>query len=547
MALLAATGSIQAQQTQRVPDYCAMPAAVRPSLPAVLLEGMGKVDFAITTSSPRAQDFFNQGLTQLQGFWFVEAERSFLQAAAIDPNSPMVWWGVAASAAGDTLPAFQLPKRTNRGQPAPAAGSPDARAREASRKAVNLRGRATSLERLYIDAQAARRNPSAEDPDGDYIKAMRKLVAAFPEDLLAKSLLALALENGYHPITKRPAAGSLEAITLLRQVLSRDSNHLGANHYIVHAYEGGREPRTALSAAARLPALAPKIPHIVHMPGHIYVPTGRYDEAIVSFEATAALESEYIKRDVLNPTSHYAHNHHFLIHALGVDGRYEDAIRRANEMLEFKENPRERASVNGVSVYRDGWFALMKTLVRFEKWDLILDGKTLPVYEKPRERAWYHYARGLAQGAKGRTGNARQEYVAMRQSMDRLQEAAGWVPVALAVAMNELEGYARIKGNDDLERGLNLMRRAIQMEDAMPYTEPPAYPRPVREIFGRAMLDQKDFKVAETIYREALQREPGSGRALWGLTEALTGAGRTAEAALTRREFERVWGKTEMN
>ena len=133
----------------------------------------------------------------------------------------------------------------------------------------------------------------------------------------------------------------------------------------------------------------------------------------------------------------------------------------------------------------------------------------------------------------------------MRRSMDELQKVAGWVPVALAVAMNELEGFARIKGNDDLERGLNLMRRAIQLEDSMPYTEPPAYPRPVREIFGRVMLERKDYKAAEAIYRELLQKEPGSGRAFWGLTQALEGAGRMPEAQLTRREFAKAWANAD--
>ena len=102
------------------PDLCVIPPGAQPSLPAKLLEGMGVTDMPVTTSSAEARRFFNQGMSQLHSFWVVEAERSFLQAATLDPDMAMAWWGIAISAAGDHRPAFQLlrdPSDGGRGKP----------------------------------------------------------------------------------------------------------------------------------------------------------------------------------------------------------------------------------------------------------------------------------------------------------------------------------------------------------------------------------------------------------------------------------------------
>src|SRR5262249_4062266 len=138
------------------PDHCAVPSDGRPSLPAKLMDGMGKSDFPITTTSREAQDFFNQGISQLYAFWFVEAERSFMQAAAIDPSAGMAYWGIAMTAPGDFKPAYQNMLNPNRRVPLmPSPGSGDFRAREAIGKARELGPKLTEREGLYIEAIAA--------------------------------------------------------------------------------------------------------------------------------------------------------------------------------------------------------------------------------------------------------------------------------------------------------------------------------------------------------------------------------------------------------
>src|SRR5262249_25891010 len=158
LAALFALALAAAAQTPKAPDNCAPPSsALAPTLPAKLLPGMGTVHLPITTTSPEAQQFFDQGVAQMHSFWAREAERSFLQAAALDPAAPMPYWGIAMVAAGDWRPRFQidtLDKFFGRSvQPA------QSRARIAAQKAVELAkvaGEANDLEKMYIAAVAAR-------------------------------------------------------------------------------------------------------------------------------------------------------------------------------------------------------------------------------------------------------------------------------------------------------------------------------------------------------------------------------------------------------
>ena len=232
------------------PDHCAVPSNGTPSLPAKLLDGMGKSDFPITTTSAEAQAFFNQGISQLYAFWFGEAERSFMQAAAIDPSAGMAYWGIAMSAPGDFKPGYQNMLNPSRQVPlVPVPGSGDFRAREAISKARDLRDKLSEREKLYIDAIVARRNPRARNPETDYISAMRKLIAAYPDDANAKAILALALDNGYEAVSKTARNGTAESIALLKDVLGKEPNHVGAHHFLLHAYEDSPQAAEAWKSA----------------------------------------------------------------------------------------------------------------------------------------------------------------------------------------------------------------------------------------------------------------------------------------------------------
>jgi len=534
------------RDSQQQPPAPHHPAIVSPSAPAAtagLMDGMGKVDFPITTSSKDAQAFFNQGVAQLYGFWFVEAERSFLEAARLDPNAAMAYWGIAMAAPGTFLPAYQLALTPNPGLPALSPNSPESRARAAIVKAQAFRDSVTGRERLYLEAAAARHNAGLRDPDAAYIAIMRRLVESFPADPEAKSILALALENGYDRATKSPKPGTDESLTLLRQVLAKDPNHAGANHFLIHALEGGKDLRSALPAANRYAGLANNIPHVLHMPGHVYAQIGMFDDAVNAFMAADAKEREYMSADPRYSKLSYVHNEILLLHVLGLAGRYRDAMSRIAGLMPAKESLTERDTAE--FLYRVGWFALMKTLVRFEKWDEILDGKTLPFYNQPSESLWYYWARGLAYAATSKATEARSSLAMMEQLMRSLERGGNPLPQQFQIAHAELAAYIDT-ATVNMTKGLEELNRAAVSESLLPYTDPTVYPRPVLELLGRTALKARNFRTAESAYRRALENEPGSGRALWGLAKAFEGLGRKQDAEKVMAEFRRVWRGDEL-
>jgi tetratricopeptide (TPR) repeat protein len=542
-------GGQRATTDARQPDLCVIPPGAQPMLPAKLLEGMGVTDMPVTTTSAEARRFFNQGISQLHSFWVVEAERSFLQAATLDPDMAMAWWGIAISAAGDHRPAFQLvrdPSDGGRGKPpnpssiartvTGAALDPSIRAREAIEKARTLREKVTPRERLYIDAQWARRNLESKTPDADYIAGMRALAAAFPEDLEAQSILGLALLDGFEPKTKAPRGHTVEGIAMLEAIVAKDDDHFGAHHYLIHAYEGGPTPEKAWRACERYPTLVTNIPHALHMPGHIYAQSDRTADAVAAFTSAAANELGYMNADVLYSNGHHGHNVHYLVHALNVDGRYRESMLQARHLLSFRETPRERQGANQRVTWRQGYYALIKTLVRFERWDDVLDGRTIPSYDRAEQRAWRAWAEGLAHSAKGHAAEAQTSLDALTRAVS---ESTATKP-PLDVAVLELRATIAARAGD-ASQAAKLFREAADREVTLQYTEPPSYPRPVAEGWALVAAERGDFATAEQAWREALMREPGSGRAFFGLAAALQSLGRTTESQTTQERAVKAW------
>jgi tetratricopeptide (TPR) repeat protein len=557
---LAAKGK-QAQAPQ--PDMCIVPPGAQPLLPAKLLPGMGVTrDFPVTTTSEEARKFFLQGVSQIHSFWFQESERSCTQALELDKDMAMAYWCIALSAASDYRPAFQLLRDPSNGGGARAAAAaepsadatvarstsgaavdPQIRAREAIAKAMVLRDKVTPRERLYIEAQAARRAPGPRDAaDAAYIAGLRKLVAAYPDDLEAKSMLGLAIDNGFEPATKQPREHTMEAIALLEEVVAKDDGQFGAHHYLIHAYEGSKMPEKAWHANQRYAGLVTNIPHALHMPGHIYAQSDKIQEAISAFSAAAANEQKWLASDSLYPNGHYGHNVHFLIHALNLGGRYDDSLKWVQDLFTYKENPREKNGNNQRTAWRQGYFGLIKSTVRFEKWNEIIEGKTIPVYDKPEQNAWRHWAAGLAYSATGQADKAKATLAELHKALDAVTSAKE----PLGIAAQELEATIAARAGDR-KKAYELYRKAADREANILYTEPPAYPRPVVEGWANVALALGDYATAEKAYREALEREPGSGRAFFGLAASLEGQGKTAEAREAKSRAAKAWANADAN
>ena len=251
---------------------CVVPPGAQPLLPAKLLPGMGITkNFPVTTKSEEARKFFLQGVSQIHSFWFQESERSCTQALELDPDMAMAHWCIALSAASDYRPAFQLlrdpangGRAARRRRPQPnveavarstngAAIDPQIRAREAIAKAMALRDKVTPRERLYIEAQAARRAPGPKDAaDAAYIAGLRKLVAEYP----GRSRSEVDARPGDRQRLRAGRPRSRARTRWKRSRCSRRSSrkttaHFGAHHYLIHAYEGSKMPEKAWHANQR--------------------------------------------------------------------------------------------------------------------------------------------------------------------------------------------------------------------------------------------------------------------------------------------------------
>lgn len=542
-AVIAAQGLAQTKETrQDSAAVCHTPTETKAATAtARLMDGYGNVHMPITTKSEEARKYFDQGLALLHSFWFYESDRSFERAAQLDPECAMAQWGIAMAAVNQ--------KRRD----------------EAIKRAKDLAAKASERERLYIDTVEARyqgeraaiqNNPflGASEP---YQKALRKIVAFYPDDLEAKLFLALALMSGYER-DGAPRPGTVEAIALLQVALARDPKHLAAHHYMIHATESGKRPIDGAPSADIYSSLAPQVGHAVHMPGHTYVHIDRWDDAAKAFEGSAQVDRAYI-RDNNETTDHaggpYGHNVHFLAMVYGYQGRYRDALRASQELLDATKTPEEQKSRAAF----EGRFSMLRALVRFEKHDEILDGKSLPDEgEFVVLKAWRYYALALAKIGKGDVAAARAQLKSLERETSRLKEKFGKakdLPAAvrqrqqlraLAVAPIELQArvLAREGKSDD---AVAKLREGVEEEIKLGYSEPPFYPNPMEEVAGKVSLELKRWKEAEEFFRAALERDPGSGRAYFGLMQAQQSLGKDAEARKSYAKFLKAWSKADEN
>jgi hypothetical protein len=224
-------------------------------------------------------------------------------------------------------------------------------------------GKATDLEKMYIAAIAARRNPEAKDPEEAFVKGLRALLAAHPGEVEAELDLALMIMRGFTQPEKKPVApGSMEAVAILRALLIQAPDHPGVHHYIIHAFEGSTFAKDAWPSCEKYTQLVPNIPHALHMPGHIYSQTGRWSDAEKSFAAAAVNERMWMAQDKLYGNGHHGHNVHYLATAYSFEGRYDDAIEAAKELLAVQGESRAtgRGGWSGHGTAQ-GWFAMLRT------------------------------------------------------------------------------------------------------------------------------------------------------------------------------------------
>ena len=496
------------------------------------------------TLSPRpdeAQRWFNQGIQLLYGFNHDEAIRSFHAAGEADPRCAMAWWGVAC-AHGLHINNPVMGEESSR------------QAFEAAQQAMARREHVSPVERALIEAVAQRYAwpaPANRRPlDEAYAAAMGEVYRQFPDDpdvgtLYAESLMNLQpWDNWTHD--GQPKHRTLEIVSVLEHVMAISPNHPGANHFYIHAVEASPNPGLATAAAERLVDLVPGSGHLVHMPSHIFIRTGRYGDAADANERAIAADESYFA--VAPPPGFYSlyfmHNIHFLAYAAMMEGRYEAAIAAARKIETNIPPEWLRENVK----FADGFMpTALHVLVRFGKWDEILAESEPPEW-RLFSRAEWHYARAVAMANGGRTDEARSEIAAMDAVMESMGE--GWTvgnnPAgeALAIARLMAEGET-LFFEGERAQAFDRLREAVAREERLVYDEPPGWMQPVRHALGALLLADGRASEAESVYRADLGRHPNNAWSLLGLQQSLEAQGQIAEARAMEGEVTRAWARAD--
>jgi tetratricopeptide (TPR) repeat protein len=502
---------------------------------APLFNDLGNHQHSISTKSPAAQKYFNQGLILTYGFNHGEAIRSFKEAIRLDSSCAMCYWGVA------------LALGPNINKPMDAADVP--RAWEALQQAKRLSANATEKEKAYINALETRYSQQAvadrSSLDLAYADAMRDVMKRYPDDLDAATLFAEALMDtmpwNYYMEDRRPKAVTQELIRALEFVIAKDPQHPGANHYYIHAVEASPYPERALPSAKRLAEIAPGAGHLVHMPSHIYLRVGHYHDATLANEEAVKADQSYIaqcRAQGFYPVAYYPHNRHFLWYTSGMEGRSELSIRTAREIDRMNEH-QNLAEGKRFSPL------LILTLARFGKWDEVLT-QPMPPADQLFATAMFHYARGMAHAAKQKPDAAHQELNSLaRIAADPKLKAADQafpLPGEKLVVLSRHVLAGELAGRRGQTAEMNQQfTTAIQLEDKLPYMEPPYWHHPVRQIYGAKLLQAGRAADAEKTYREDLERHPANGWSLYGLLASLRAQGKTEEANAVEKRFRDAW------
>ena len=541
-AFLVVAALLGACSTQPAPHEHASAAA--PTSPAPpLFDDLGRYHRAITTTSPRAQAYFDQGLRLVYGFNHYEAQAAFREAARLDPACAMCAWGVALTYGSN----YNSPSDAAREQGALTA---------VNQARVLAAVAATERERALIAALATRHSaaPGADRAalDRAYADAMREVSRRFPDDLDAATLLADALMNlrpwSLWTVEGAPQPGTEEIVATLERVLAADPLHPGANHLYIHAVEASPDPRRAEAAADRLRSLMPGAGHMVHMPSHIYYRIGRYaDAADVNVRAVAA-DRAYFARSQPSPIyrmMYYPHNLDFVWHAASLEGRGAECVRAAREFAAAAPAEIVLEMPDMETAPAAPYFAL----VRFGRWSEMLAAPAPPARMLYVTGAW-RYGRGLALLATGRRAEAASELAelqAVRRSVPAERTLAGFFKMSdmLGLAALVLAGEIAVRDGDPTTAVTHLAE-AVGMQDEHWFTEPPPWYFPVRQALGAALLQAGRAAEAEAVYREDLRRNPENGWSVFGLAQSLRAQGKSAEAGAEDARFRRAWTRADV-
>jgi peroxiredoxin/predicted Zn-dependent protease len=517
-AAMAACSGINAQtsNTDDKPDkgHSAHGAAfdIGPRQKPWMMEGIGVAPFPITTKNAEVQKWFNQGNALMHSFWYYEAERSFRWCLKLEPDNAMVYWALARATSGR--------------------GGDDARAADFLREAVKRRDKVTERERLYIEAEEAvlLSDPVRDDGERDYraqrraeVKKLETLCVKYPDDMEARALLAL--------VTMGDSRYGAELI--IREVLAREPNHPGAHHYRIHNWDYN-QPEQALASCRAYTELVPGIGHAQHMPGHIYSILGMWHEAALSMDAATRVEKKYMQTSLTFPFDNwnYAHNRNYLSYIQEQLGMPEAAIFGARQLIDAPLDPVDNKE-NTYSTHSRGIAAMQRALIKYERWDDLLNPKTIPwrdIYEDKMNKAYGEARAWLGKGDLEKAAKSIAAHAALKKDLEKNKDDED----TYTIEALELKGRFAIArgGPGDTIVGLGLLADAAGREYDMQkqYADPPFYPQSLYNSLGDAYLDAASPALAAQAFEKALELTHNDIFALSGLVRAYAALGQKAKA-----------------
>src|SRR5688572_9175290 len=502
------------------------------------MSGIGTAAIKITTRSPEAQKWFDQGLNLMHAFWDMEAYRAFREAAKIDPNCGMAYWGVYNALAQNAQE-----MASERG--------------EALKKAIELMSTASEHEQYYIRAISLLAEQGKGRPA--WIAEMEALIDKYPDDIEAKLLLANSLSSAassYLP-NSRPREGKMYGRSILQNLLSSHPEHAAVHHYWIHAAENGPRPEEALESAEKLTRLAPNSGHTLHMPGHIYYRLGMYEKARKDFLASLEFEERYMRENKVHPINNwnYTHNLDYLVANCAEEGRYTEAARYAKALVDLPtDDDRQRSTGLGYIIY-GGHTALVRVHMRFGMWDAAAaEIERTTFKDKEAQSAKYQigilaYVKGMSAIGKNNIIEAESQLQLLQKAADEMaatrgQSASDWYSShagrVLAVHGLDLRGsITGVKGQ--FEEAVRALNEAAERERNLGYWEPPHYTRPVLESLAEMYVRSGKYDEAVAAYQKVLKNRPNSGFAISGIARAYKKAGNQTKSAEFSKQLETVW------
>ena len=500
--------------------------------PPQRISGIGDSHLKITTKSADAQAFFDQGFNLLHCFWDFEAYRAFKEAARLDPDAAMAYWGIV-EAVGE-YPAMEGIKKS------------------ALEKAKALMDKASDHEQFYIRAQQALQDE--DEGRKNYRAEMEALIDKYPDDIDAKLILAIHSDYGYGKKDGRPKDDTIYARMLVERVLLQHPSSAAAHHYRIHILEAGTHPEAALPDADALGALAPSSGHMVHMPGHIYYRLGNYDRARESFLASMKVDSDYMAREKVSTIDdwNYPHNLSYLIASDAESGRLKEALDMSARLEKIPANPELAKGAPTYVLTVGGTTARLN--IRYGNWQAVVDHPINPGYDAtvagPSAIA---YRDGIVAYAKGMLAITRGDLAGAERESDAL-DAIAWrlhagtdkddrpdqVLNLLQMVSLDLRGSLRsAQGQHD--DAIELLEKAVDKEKDVGYGEPPQYGKPELESLGYAYIHAGKFAAARKAFQDEMITRPASGHALYGIAQSYELAGDRKAAAQAYADFLAAW------